>query len=231
MTIMHVYVLRVFTDEAGAHGNPLGVILDTATLDDSERQQIAARLGFSETVFVDDPAQARLRIFTPTRELPLAGHPLVGTSWLLSKLAGAPISLLQPAKAAPVATWQSDGVTWIRARVADAPDWGFIQLEAPAEIDALAVPPAPEYVHHVFWAWQDEAAGTVRARAFAGASGIAEDEATGSAALVLVDRLARPLTIRQGHGSMIYARPALDGYTEVGGRVTEDKAIEGMELS
>ena len=50
------------------------------------RQKIVATdLGFSETVFVDDPETGELRIFTPTTELPFAGHPLVGTAWLLSK--------------------------------------------------------------------------------------------------------------------------------------------------
>ena len=41
-------------------------------------------LGFSETVYVDDPDTGQLRIFTPAAELPFAGHPLVGTAWLLS---------------------------------------------------------------------------------------------------------------------------------------------------
>jgi PhzF family phenazine biosynthesis protein len=65
-----VHVVRVFTDEQGRHGNPLGVVLDTPGLDDNRRQAIATELNFSETVFVDDLEQAQLRIFTPAREIP-----------------------------------------------------------------------------------------------------------------------------------------------------------------
>ena len=53
------------------------------------------------------------------------------------------------------------------------------------------------------WAWIDEAAGTIRARSFVPAAGIAEDEATGSAALALCARLGRPIAIHQGHGSVL----------------------------
>ena len=50
---------------------------------EAERQAVAGDLGFAETVFVDDRERAEMRIFTPEVELPLAGHPLVGTAWLL----------------------------------------------------------------------------------------------------------------------------------------------------
>lgn len=80
----HCYVLDVFTLE-GAGGNPLGVVPDSIGLDDDDMQRIAAELGFSETVFIfwEERSMPRLRIFTPTVELPFAGHPLVGTAWLL----------------------------------------------------------------------------------------------------------------------------------------------------
>ena len=65
-----LHVLRVFCAEGGTGGNPLGVYLDGAAFDPSERQAEAKRLGFSETVFVDDPSTGELRIFTPALELP-----------------------------------------------------------------------------------------------------------------------------------------------------------------
>ncbi|MGE0688262.1 MAG: PhzF family phenazine biosynthesis protein [Dehalococcoidia bacterium] len=218
-----VHVLRVFTDAEGRFGNLLGVVLNTASFSNDQRQAIAAELGYSETVFVDDVASASLRIFTPKTELPLAGHPLVGTAWLLGKLAGAPVDTLRPQKAAPVATWQDDSGTWIRARVSDAPDWGFVQLDTPAAVEALPVPPGPEYVHHSFWAWIDEPEGNLRARVFASWAGVPEDPATGSAALRLVDQLQRPIRILQGQGCIIQARPNSDGTAEVGGFVIEDE--------
>jgi trans-2,3-dihydro-3-hydroxyanthranilate isomerase len=67
-------------------GNPLAVVLDAAGWPASRMQALAAELGISETTFVL-PAEAdgdhRVRIFTPRRELPVAGHPLVGTAWVL----------------------------------------------------------------------------------------------------------------------------------------------------
>jgi predicted PhzF superfamily epimerase YddE/YHI9 len=222
-----VHVVRVFTDAAGNFGNPLGVVLGSAGLSRDERQAIATGVGFSETVFVEDVDEARLRIHTPAREIPLAGHPLVGTSWFLCQHTGSEVSVLRPMLAANVDTWRENGVTWVRARVADAPDWNFVQLESPDEIERLAVPPGPEYDMHEFWAWQDEAAGRLRARVFAASHQITEDEATGSGALRLVARMQRSLVITQGRGSVIHARPARDrDYAEVGGLVVGDGVRE-----
>lgn len=74
--------LDVFTDRA-LSGNPLAVFPEAEGLSDGEMQQIAREMNLSETVFVlppsDEKALRRLRIFTPGRELPFAGHPVVGT--------------------------------------------------------------------------------------------------------------------------------------------------------
>ncbi|MBX9932220.1 MAG: PhzF family phenazine biosynthesis protein [Methylobacterium sp.] len=79
--------LDVFTDTPFA-GNPLAVVLDAEGLDTAAMQRIAAEFNLSETVFVLPPEEtrrkARLRIFTPTRELPFAGHPTLGTAVLLA---------------------------------------------------------------------------------------------------------------------------------------------------
>ena len=80
------------------------------------------------------------------------------------------------------------------------------------------MPPPGEWVYA--WAWEDEAAGRVRARAFPGRDdGIDEDEATGAAALLLTDRLGRALNITQGAGSQILTAPQPEGWVEIGGRV------------
>jgi trans-2,3-dihydro-3-hydroxyanthranilate isomerase len=79
--------LDVFTREPLA-GNPLAVVLDAEGLDDERMQRIAREFNLSETVFLLPPEdarhRARLRIFTPGRELPFAGHPTVGTAVLLA---------------------------------------------------------------------------------------------------------------------------------------------------
>ncbi len=83
------FTLDVFTDAALA-GNPLAVVLDADDLDGPRMQAIAREFNLSETVFVLRPRNplntARIRIFTPGRELPFAGHPTVGTAVLLGQL-------------------------------------------------------------------------------------------------------------------------------------------------
>lgn len=67
-------------------GNPLAVVLDAEEWTASRMQGFAAELGISETAFVLPPEAGgdhRVRIFTPLRELPVAGHPMVGTAWVL----------------------------------------------------------------------------------------------------------------------------------------------------
>src|SRR5438309_1561187 len=76
----------VFTERALA-GNPLAVVLEAAGLSDQHMQAIARETNLSETTFVLPPQKrdhaARVRIFTPHVELPFAGHPTVGTGWVL----------------------------------------------------------------------------------------------------------------------------------------------------
>jgi trans-2,3-dihydro-3-hydroxyanthranilate isomerase len=80
------FTLDVFAERPLA-GNPLAVVLDSQGLTDRAMQDIAREFNLSETVFVHPPAdphqRASLRIFTPARELPFAGHPTVGTAVLL----------------------------------------------------------------------------------------------------------------------------------------------------
>lgn len=82
----HYVVYDVFTD-ATFSGNPLAVITDASALPDDALQKIAREFNFSETTFVLPPAEpahdAKVRIFTPTRELDFAGHPTVGTALAL----------------------------------------------------------------------------------------------------------------------------------------------------
>jgi trans-2,3-dihydro-3-hydroxyanthranilate isomerase len=81
-------ILDVFT-KTPLEGNPLAVVLDSEGLDTAAMQRIAGEFNLSETVFVapaDNAAHAaRVRIFTPGRELPFAGHPTVGTACLLAQ--------------------------------------------------------------------------------------------------------------------------------------------------
>lgn len=81
-------VLDVFTDTAYG-GNPLAVLLEAEGLTETQMQRIAREFNLSETVFIRPPRNRgethRLRIFTPLRELPFAGHPTVGAALALAE--------------------------------------------------------------------------------------------------------------------------------------------------
>ena len=88
MTQVAYEVVDVFTTSRFG-GNPLAVIVDARGMEDALMQRIAAEFGYSETTFVlppDNPQHtARVRIFTPTTEVPFAGHPNVGTAFVLAR--------------------------------------------------------------------------------------------------------------------------------------------------
>jgi trans-2,3-dihydro-3-hydroxyanthranilate isomerase len=83
----------VFTDRIFG-GNPLAVVTDARGLDDASMQTIAREFNYSETTFVVPPANARhtarLRIFSPGGELPFAGHPTVGSAFVLASIGATP---------------------------------------------------------------------------------------------------------------------------------------------
>jgi predicted PhzF superfamily epimerase YddE/YHI9 len=219
-----LHVLRVFADEGGEHGNPLGVFLDGFEVPANRRQAIARELGFSETVYVDDPGRGRCRIFTPGLELPFAGHPAVGTAWLLAER-GAPVEQLRPP--AGVVDVRRDGeLTFVAAKAEWSPPWELIEMESASTVAELREPPAGSGELPFCWAWADEGAGRVRARCWSLEDGIGEDEATGSAAIMLAVALERPLRIDQGEGSLLHAAPLDEARAEVGGRVVLDEVGE-----
>lgn len=220
---IQVDVVRVFTDPEGHHGNPLGIV-DAAEVAPSQRQQVAATLGFSETIFVDVPSPsertATARIFTPAAELPFAGHPTVGLAWWLDDR-GIPVDTLS-VPAGVVATRISDGYTWVRAR----PDWApEFTLHCQPDGDAVSAVSAAAFGsgHHYVWAWAGE--GAIRSRMFAPDLGVPEDEATGAAALRITEHLRRDLHITQGRGSRLVTHIEPDGWIEVGGRVRRDSPV------
>ena len=208
------YVLRVFTRD-GEGGNHLGVVTDVSTLTDGDMQAIAAQLGFSETVFLDSTIGSlpHARIFTPTREMPFAGHPLVGAAWVLKGLGSdGPDALV--CQVGEIGISFDGEAAWIDAplgqRVSaiddfDATRFGLpapssvaavemplryvlVELDGPAAVssyhpDRAALAGHPDGGHTLIWAHAGP--GRVRTRFFAPASGVFEDPATGSAAVAL----------------------------------------------
>jgi len=86
MMKLKYYMCDVFTDQRFG-GNQLAVLPDARGLDDTQMQQIAREFNFSESTFVFPPDEGHTRkvqIFTPTREVPFAGHPNIGTAFVLA---------------------------------------------------------------------------------------------------------------------------------------------------
>jgi predicted PhzF superfamily epimerase YddE/YHI9 len=220
---VEVDVVRVFTTDDGDLGNQLGIVLSSPASAGRE-QEIAAELGFSETVFVDDvdAGVASIRIFTPASELAFAGHPSVGTAWWLREH-GTPVHVLAE-KAGDVAVRHDEGLTWITGRAEWASQFTWFEVATPEEVEALD-PTAFTDGHNYIYAWIDEDAGALRSRMFAPDLGIVEDEATGAAAVAVTTRLGRDLSITQGRGSRILTRQLADGFVEVGGRTVADRHI------
>jgi trans-2,3-dihydro-3-hydroxyanthranilate isomerase len=213
----HCYVLDVFTLD-GAGGNPLGVVPDSVGLDDVDMQRIAADLGFSETVFIfwDERQMPRLRIFTPIVELPFAGHPLVGTAWLL--LQQFPQVERVAIGIGEVTIGVEDDWVWIEPpagsrsveRLEDASAIGtsvgiegavdafdtripmhnlYLRVSRPAEVVAAApdLGAIRERFDGVYLYSGSPRDQEVRSRYFAPALGVDEDPATGSAAIGLAE--------------------------------------------
>jgi trans-2,3-dihydro-3-hydroxyanthranilate isomerase len=98
MTAMRAYVVADVFCDLPLHGNPVAVFLDGGGLSGETMQRAARELNLSETVFLlpgDDGIDARVRIFTPGVELPFAGHPVLGTAFILAARSGADAVTLQ----------------------------------------------------------------------------------------------------------------------------------------
>jgi trans-2,3-dihydro-3-hydroxyanthranilate isomerase len=230
-------VVDVFTDTPFA-GNPLAVVHDGDDLATGQMQAIAREFHLSETTFplqpTDEEAAAgatyRLRIFTPATELPFAGHPSIGTAWLLAQQGRvAPGTVVQVCGAGLLpltvpadggAVELTGGAPSVGARVDPEQLLAAVGLrrldldeaivrEAPPRIVGTGLPYSilpvradalptcqPDTgrlrdldraigTNGVYVVALDLEAQAVRARMFAGDIGVAEDPATGSAALAL----------------------------------------------
>jgi trans-2,3-dihydro-3-hydroxyanthranilate isomerase len=108
---MQLHIVDVFAERRYA-GNQLAVVRDATALSTDEMQDIAREMNFSETTFVcrEQDDRATVRIFTPSIELPFAGHPTVGTAWVLAGGTGT-FTLDMPVGEVPVRF--ADGIGWM----------------------------------------------------------------------------------------------------------------------
>jgi predicted PhzF superfamily epimerase YddE/YHI9 len=218
-----VTVLRVFTDQDGNFGNPLGVV-EAGQVEPGERQRIATQLGYSETIFIDVPesgaSTAEARIYTPAVELPFAGHPTVGASWWLRDR-GTPVNTLRVPAGIVQVTYDGD-LTAVSARSEWAPEFAIYDLESTDELFAADPNEYPDDIQNYLWTWTDRERGAIRSRMFAANLGVPEDEATGAAAVRITDYLSRDLSILQGKGSVIETQWSPEGWVRIAGRVVSD---------
>ncbi|MDX6369931.1 MAG: trans-2,3-dihydro-3-hydroxyanthranilate isomerase [Gaiellaceae bacterium] len=158
MTTLRYVIADVFTDEPLA-GNGLAVFTDGRGVDDETMQRLAREMNLSETVFVLPPeagGHARIRIFTPVAELPFAGHPVLGSAFVL----GAPLQLgeirLETKSGIVPVTLEREGARIIFGRmVQPIPNWKpFEQAEELQELlgvrSRLPVEVYDLGPHHVF---------------------------------------------------------------------------------
>lgn len=108
------YIVDVFAEQPYA-GNPLAVVTEADDLSTETMQRIAAETNYSETTFVNAKPEAdggyRVRLFTPAREIAFAGHPILGTAWVIRQHvapgATGPVRLNLPVGQIPVSFEQS----------------------------------------------------------------------------------------------------------------------------
>lgn len=218
-------MVRAFVGPDGDFGNPALIVLEPDDPTSAERRaDLAVRLGVPAVVFVSG---STVRIYgSYGSEILFGGHPVLATAEVLYRLGAAPEQI--HTAAGPVACRRDpDGTTWLRAPADWSKPWRHLQLDTPAEIDALTELPAGEDFTQV-WAWADESAGLVRARLWAPRIGKPEDEACGSASMLLARNLGRSLKVLHGRGSVIFANPVTETEVELGGRCTVELATAAI---
>ncbi|WP_316633194.1 PhzF family phenazine biosynthesis protein [uncultured Flavobacterium sp.] len=114
------YIVDVFADKKYA-GNQLAVFLDAGNLSSNEMQQIAREINFAESTFVTkldlDNNVAEIKIFTPAHEMQFAGHPIIGTSWVLMNkiFKNEPKQITLNVPIGPIQIHKTDELIWLKA--------------------------------------------------------------------------------------------------------------------
>ncbi|MDR7210071.1 PhzF family phenazine biosynthesis protein [Flavobacterium piscis] len=114
------YIIDVFTEKKYA-GNQLAVFLDAENLAADEMQKIAREINFAESTFVTklnlENNTAEIKIFTPESEMKFAGHPIIGTSWVLMNKVfnNAPKKITLNVPIGEIPIQQSEGLIWLKA--------------------------------------------------------------------------------------------------------------------
>ncbi len=220
-----INVILVFVNEKDNFGNPVGIIInEKQKLNKKQRQEIAAKLNYSETVFVNNLEKPSVSIFNPKSEVAFAGHAVLGTAYFLRNQLGKKVTSIRCGKT-DVAVSGKGKLTWITAPLSIMPPWNFKQLDSAEAVEKLTKEQFSDQKHLVVWAWIDKSKNLIRARTFAPDWGIPEDEANGSGSMLLATKLKRDLKIIHGKGSVIYTQSHGKKSAKVGGLVKLDRIM------
>lgn len=114
------YIVDVFADKKYT-GNQLAVFLGAENLSSEEMQQMAREMNFAESTFITkldkENNKAEIRIFTPAHEMQFAGHPIIGTSWVLMNkiFENAPEKITLEVPIGPIAIHKTEDLIWLKA--------------------------------------------------------------------------------------------------------------------
>lgn len=219
-------VLKVFIDKDNKYGNPVKIIIDEQNeISNEERQEICHTSGFSEVVFINNIKQNQISIFSPTREIPFAGHAVLETVYFLNKITNSKIDYIECMNHKINVSYDNDKI-WVKAKLETMPNWNFEEYKSIKLIEELNVDNTKGFKHCLAWTCIDREKGLIRARTFAPDWLIPEDEANGSGSMLLASKLDKTLEIHHGKGSIIYARPVNFDSAEVSGVVIIDSTVE-----
>lgn len=229
--MIELYEATVFGDDEGNFGDKHGIIIDEKrAIDPARRLAIAAKLGYAETIFINDIAKSDISFFAQTEEIPFAGTAALAVTGMLRNLTDKnPIKLTSHGNAITVEV--DDKTIWVEAALAIMPPWHHIELASATEVENISPGEAKDFEHTMVWAWIDKDAGTIRARTFAADWLLPETEANGSGSMMLAATLNRRIAVLHGKGSRILAEPKPNNMARLGGHVTVNESpIKTLDL-
>jgi predicted PhzF superfamily epimerase YddE/YHI9 len=218
-TKVKVNILRAFVDEKGKYGNPTGIVIDEKQkLSSIERQKIATKLHFTDTIFINNLKTVKISFFNPQQETKFAGDALINTSYFIKHVLGKNINFIL-CKGGQVKTWEENKLIWIEASLEGTPPWNHKKLANVSAVENITKEEALKFEHTMVWAWIDEKKGLIRSRTFLPDWGTLEDQGNGSGSMQLAKIIGKKIEIHQGVGSIIYSNPSGKNSANVGGRV------------
>lgn len=212
-------VARVFVDESGNFGDTVGVLIDeNRELSVQRRQEIATSSGYDEVVFINDIQTRDISIYQPQNEISFAGTAaLAAAGFFLQNDPNPRNHLICQQNVIPLSV--ENNILWVTAPLSLMPPWNIVNVVDAVRLEQMTAESEKKAEHTVFWQWQNEKEGLIRAKTFASDWDVPESEANGSGALLLATKQGRQITVVHGKGSVIYASPLSREEGKIGGRV------------